>query len=88
MAKDLIAVCDLVNAVMKFNLPKDTIDVDLKVHTLRDIHTYKKDRDNLIKKFSSWSDKLILFPSFKRKVTQIVTREATTSNTNRLNVQP
>ena len=67
MAKDLIAVCNFVNAVKKFKLRKGIIDVDLKVHTLKGIHTYKKDRDNLIKKFSPVSDELISFPSFKRK---------------------
>ena len=52
---------------MKFNLPKDTIDVDLKLHTLRGIHTYKKDRDNSKKKFSPWSDEIIFFHPVKER---------------------
>ena len=43
MACELSIQCDLVYGFLKCALPEDTIDVDLKVHTLKEIHTFKKD---------------------------------------------
>ena len=34
--------CDLIFDILSCNLQKDTIDVDLKVHTLWGIYIYKK----------------------------------------------
>ena len=49
MANNLVTICDTITGVLKFNLLRDTIDVDLKIHTLNGIHAYKKDNYNLIK---------------------------------------
>ena len=89
MENKLISICDLVNGLLKFNLPKDTIYVDLKIHTLRGIHTYKKDSNNLTRKFSPWSNELGPFLSLKRKMTQFIRGEegAATFHVNRLYVQ-
>ena len=35
--------CDLMYGFLKCALQEDTIDVDLKVHTLKGIHTFRKD---------------------------------------------
>ena len=42
MACKLLMQCDLILGILKFTLPEDTIDLDLKIHTLRGIHTFKK----------------------------------------------
>ena len=45
MACELSVQCYLVYRFLKYSLPEDTIDVHLKVHTLKGIHTFKKDWD-------------------------------------------
>ena len=42
MACELSANYDFIFGILSCNLPEDTIDVDLKVHTLWGIHPYKK----------------------------------------------
>ena len=46
MACELLTPCILIFGILKCTLPEDTIDVDLKVHVLRGIHTFKKDGVN------------------------------------------
>ena len=48
MAYKLAANCDLIFGIPTCNPPEDTIDVDLKVHTLWGIYTYKKDRSTQV----------------------------------------
>ena len=48
MACELSMQHDLVFGILKCTLPEDTIDVDLKVHTLWGIHTYGKDKSTQI----------------------------------------
>ena len=43
MAYKLSMWSNLVYGFLKCALPEDTIDVDLKVYTLKGIHTFKKD---------------------------------------------
>ena len=43
MVCELSMQCDLVYRFLKYALPEDAIDVDLKVCTLKGIHTFKKD---------------------------------------------
>ena len=50
MASEITPTCDLIFGYLRCNLLKDTIDIDLKVHTLRGIHTYKKDLSSQVNK--------------------------------------
>ena len=63
MACKLSANYDLIFGILSCNLLKDTIDVDLKVHTLKGIYTYKKDRNNQVSKYSPWGTEVKPFPS-------------------------
>ena len=42
MACMLSMQCNLVYEFYKYSLPEDTADVDLKVYTLKGIHTFKR----------------------------------------------
>ena len=48
MACKLAANCDLIFGILTCNLLEDTIDVDLKVHNLQGIYTYKKDKSTQV----------------------------------------
>ena len=74
MTDDLIAICHTIIGALKFNLPRDTIDVHLKICIMRGIHTYKHNY-NLIKKFSPWSVDTAPFPSVQKKISQFLNRE-------------
>ena len=43
MACELLMQCDFIYGFLKCALPADTMDVDLKVCTLKVIHTFRKD---------------------------------------------
>ena len=45
MANEPITIFDTTMEILKFNLPSYTIGVDLKIHILRDIHTYRKEQE-------------------------------------------
>ena len=47
------------------NHQEDTTDVDIKVHTLWGIHTYKRDRNVQVIKCSPWGTKVKHFPSLQ-----------------------
>ena len=68
MACELATNCDLISGILTSSLPEDTIDVDLKVHTLWGIHTYKKDRGTQVVKCSSWGTEVNPFQSLQRKM--------------------
>ena len=61
MASEITPTCDLIFGILKCNLPKDTIDVDMKIHTLRGFHTYKK--TGVIRLTSTVIGELKLHPS-------------------------
>ena len=49
MASELITIQHTYEGLLKFILPKDTVNVDLEVMTLTGIHIYKKDKNNVEK---------------------------------------
>ena len=80
MASEITPTCDLVLGYLRCNLLNDTIDIDLKIHTLRGIHTCKKDRSSHINRYSPWGSEITPFPSLKKKMIEFVRqREATTT---------
>ena len=72
MACELSTQCDLIFGSLKYTLPEDTIDVDLKVHTLRGIHAYRKDRSTQIIKCSPWGTEVQPYPSLKKKIVEFM----------------
>ena len=72
MACKLTPDCDLIFGILNCNLLKDTIDVDLRVHTLWGIYTYKKDRHPQVSKYSPWGTKIKPFPSLQKKMTEFL----------------
>ena len=72
MACEMSTECDLIFGILKCTLPEDTIDMDLKVHTLWGIPTYRKDRSKQIIKFSPWRTKVQPIPSLKMKMAEFM----------------
>ena len=72
MACKLLMQCNLVFGILNCKLPEDTIDVVLKVHTLRRIHTFRRDRTTQIIKCSPWEAKVQPYPSLKKKMVEFM----------------
>ena len=49
-------------------LPEDTIDVDIKLLPLKEIHTFRKDRNIQISRCSSWGTEVKPFLSLQKKM--------------------
>ena len=49
-------------------LPEDMITVDITVHTLKEFHTFRKDRNAQISRCSPWSMEVKPFPSLWKKM--------------------
>ena len=60
------------NLILSCNLSEDTIDVDLRVHTLWGIHTYKKDRSTQVIKCSPWGNEVKPFLSLQKKMVEFM----------------
>ena len=60
--------CDLIFGILNCNLPKDSIDMDLKIHTLWDIAYPQKDRCSQVSKYNLWGTKVTSFLSLQMKV--------------------
>ena len=70
MTCDLSANHDLIFGILSCNLPEDTIDVDLKVHTLQGIHAYRKDRSTQVIMCSPWGTEVKAFLSLQKKMVE------------------
>ena len=71
MACELTMQCDLIFEILKCTCLDDTIGVDLKVCTLREIHTFRKDRRTQIK-CSPWGTRVQLYLSLKKKMVEFM----------------
>ena len=72
MTCELSMQCDLVYRFLKCALPEDTTDMDLKVHTLKGIHTFKKDYKSQTSKCRLWGVEVQPYPSLKKKVVKFL----------------
>ena len=54
--------------ILSCTLPEDTINVDIKGHTLKGIHTFRKDGTTQISRFSPWGMEVKPFPSLWKKM--------------------
>ena len=83
MACKLSMQYNLVYRFLKCALPKDMIDVDLKVCTLKGIHMFKKDYKSQTSKCSPWRAQVKPYPSIKKKMVEFrCQRQAITLYTN------
>ena len=65
---------DLIYGFVKWSLPPNTIEVDLKFHTLKGMHTYKKDYKTQINCCSPWEAEIIPYPELKKEMVQYLNR--------------
>ena len=77
MACGLAVQCDLIYGCLKCGLPEDTINVDLKVDTLKGIRTFKKEYKSQTSKFSPWGADMQHYPSLQKKMGQFMKRRKT-----------
>ena len=77
MACKRAANYDLIFGILTCNLSEDTIDLDMKVHTLWGIHTCKKDRSTQVIKCSPWGTEVKPFPSLQGKVKEYLRHRQT-----------
>ena len=68
MAREISPICDFNFGSIRTGLLMDTIDIELKVRTVKGIYTYRKDHMAESMVFSPWSRTIIPFPSLQRKI--------------------
>ena len=65
MAREINPVCDFIFGSIHMHLLTDMVDVELTIRTVKGIYTYHKDHTVESMIFSSWSKRLIPFPSLR-----------------------
>ena len=83
MAREITPTCDLIFGYLKCDVPEDTIDIDFKIHMLRDIYTYKKDRNPQVNKCSPGGSATTPFTSLQRKMTEFIKQREAATHFNR-----
>ena len=68
MACNLDPTCNLLFGYLLCSLPEDMIDVDITVHMLKGIHTFRKDWIMQISRCSPWGMGVKPFPSLRKKM--------------------
>ena len=80
MACKLAIQCDLIFRFLKCALPEDTINVDLKGHTLKRTHTFKKVYKSQTSRCSPWGGEVKPYSTLRRKMKEFMHwRQATTA---------
>ena len=72
MVCELSMQCDLIYRFLKCALPVVTIDVDLMVHNLKEIHMFKKDYRFQTSKCNPWGADVHPYPSLKKKMVEFM----------------
>ena len=67
MGCKLAVKCNLMYGYLKCGLPEDTIKMDLRICTLKGIHTFKKDYKSQSSKCTPWETKMLLIPAYERR---------------------
>ena len=68
MPCNLAPACNLLFGYFSCTLLEDTIDVNITVHMLKGIHTFRKDWTMQVSKCSPWGRGVKPFPSLKKKM--------------------
>ena len=80
MACELAMQCDLVLRFLRCALPEDTINVDIKVCTLKVIHTFKKNYKSQTSKCSPWGAEVQSYPALRKRMKEFMHRRQATTN--------
>ena len=75
MAFKYAVKCDLVCGFPRCGFPTHTIDVALKAHMLKGLHTNMKDNKMKITQYSPWGADIQTYPSFRRKKKEFLNRQ-------------
>ena len=68
MACILIPECNFVHRYFRYLLPEETIDVEVKIKTMKDIHMFRRDHTTQIISCTPWSLRLNPYPSLVRRM--------------------
>ena len=68
MACILRPKCNFLNGYFRCLLPLETVDVDVKIKTMRGVHMFKRDRTMKVIKYNLWSTKLCPYHSLIQKM--------------------
>ena len=74
MARQIGTVCNFILGYIKCELPEDTVDVLVKVRTMRGTHTLKEDWDCCTLQFRPWGVKTKPFEAMKVSLARYVKR--------------
>ena len=55
--------CNFLHGYFRCQLPTETVDMEVKVKTMQDIHTFRRDRTSQVIKCNPWSTRLCPYPS-------------------------
>ena len=80
MACDLAPNCNFLFGYFSCNLPEHTIDVDITIHTLKGIHTFREDHTTQISKCSPWGLEVRAFPSIGKKTRECMEKRQALAN--------
>ena len=80
MACDLEPTCNFLFGFFMCTLPEDMNDVDITVHTLKEIHTFKKNRNTQISRYNPCSMVVKPFPSLWKKMKDYIKERQAISN--------
>ena len=79
MACNLAANCKFLYG-FTCSLSDDATDVDCEVHTLKGIHTFRKNRNTKISRCNPWGTTVKPFPSLKKKMAEYLRQRQTIAN--------
>ena len=74
MTCELAMQCNLIFGILKCALQEDTINVDLKVHALRGIHTFKNNYMSQTLRCSPWGVEVQTYPTLRKKMIEFMQR--------------
>ena len=72
MACDLEPTGNFLFGYSSCTLPQSMIDIHIIVHTLKGIHTSRKDQSIQISRYSPWGMEVNLFPSLQKKIKEYI----------------
>ena len=68
MACILHPECNFLHGYFRSQLPVEMVNVEVKVKTMQDIHTFRRERTSQVIKCNPWSTKLCPYPSLIQKM--------------------
>ena len=77
MACILQPKCNFLHGFFRCCLPVETVDVEVKITSMQDMHTFRRDRKSQIIKCNPWSTKLCPHPTLIKKMRTYLELEGT-----------